>query len=98
MSDKLRYFWSAKGHNQSWMALQEVIEEVGYDQLPCRQAPDLYHPNADEKYFLKLATDACQKCPIINACGAYAIKYEKEGIWGGMTASARHKIRKAGKL
>lgn len=98
MNDKLKSFWGAKGHHQSWLALQEVIEEVGYGQLPCAQAPDLYHPNADEKYFLNIATEACKKCPIIDPCAAYAIKYEKEGIWGGMTASARHKIRRASKL
>lgn len=98
MSSRIESFWNAEGHQQSWLALQEVIEEVGYNQLPCSQAPDLYHPNSNEKHFLKTVTDACQKCPIIQPCGAYALKHEKEGIWGGMTASARHRMRRAGKL
>tara|TARA_R110001606_G_scaffold227876_1_gene375939 strand:- start:276 stop:584 length:309 start_codon:yes stop_codon:yes gene_type:complete len=98
LNDRIKSFWNAKGHHQSWLALQEVIEEVGYNQLPCAQAPDLYHPNSNEKHFLQTVTDACKQCPIIKPCGAYALKYEKEGIWGGMTASQRQKIRRAGKL
>lgn len=84
-----------KGHFQAWLKLQDLIEEVGEDQLPCVQAPDLYHPGLDEKHYAMIAKEACKKCPIQMACAAYAVRYEREGIWGGLSATERLKLRKS---
>lgn len=87
--------FKAKGQYQSWLQLQEMIDEVGIDHLPCSQAPDFYHPSGEEKYNLDMAKKACLGCPLLQPCGIYAVKYEKEGVWGGMSASERSKIRRA---
>lgn len=40
------------------------------------------------------AKKMCQSCPVINACATYAIAAEEMfGVWGGMTALERRKIR-----
>jgi hypothetical protein len=88
-----------KGQYHAWIKLQDVIEEtIGYDHLPCAQAPDLYHPSNEDKYYANMAIAACNDCPIKLPCATYAIAYEKEGIWGGLSASERIRIRRSGKI
>lgn len=94
MTGKIFNPFAERGHFQAWMTLQNCIEEVGQDHLPCSQAPDLYHPSQEDRYYAILAQKACDKCPIKAQCGAYAIRYEQDGIWGGMTAGERIKIRR----
>ena len=89
--------FKAKDQYKAWLQLQDMIDDVGLDHIPCSQAPDFYHPSSDEKYYLELAKKACVTCPLLKPCGIYAIKYEKEGIWGGMSANERLKLRRAAK-
>jgi hypothetical protein len=35
----------------------------------------------------------CLKCPIVNECAAFAIKHERFGFWGGLTAMERSSMR-----
>lgn len=35
----------------------------------------------------------CRDCVIVGACREYAIWHEREGFWGGMTATERSKFR-----
>lgn len=79
--------------SRTWIALADLADEVG-DNLPCRQAPDLYFAGQGETYESNMAKRACQSCPIQEQCLSYALKYkENEGIWGGLTAGERKKIR-----
>lgn len=87
-----------KGHYHAWIKLQDLIEEVGSEHLPCAQAPDLYHPSNEDKYYANMAIKACDDCPIKLPCATYAIEYEREGIWGGLSASERIRIRRSGKI
>ena len=35
----------------------------------------------------------CAPCPLVEACGTYALKHQNYGVWGGMTAAERFKAR-----
>jgi hypothetical protein len=42
---------------------------------------------------IALAKDICAECPMIEACRAYAMKHENNGVWGGLSADDRFKLR-----
>jgi hypothetical protein len=42
---------------------------------------------------IALAKDICAECPMIEACRAYALKHENSGVWGGLSADDRFKLR-----
>ena len=42
---------------------------------------------------IALAKDICAECPMIEACRAYAMKHENNGVWGGLSADERFKLR-----
>lgn len=52
---------------------------------------------ADKTFFLSsgrprktpLHEQLCGSCPIVNFCLSYALVYDEEGIWGGMTKTQR---------
>ncbi len=56
--------------------------------------PALFFPARGESTSQALAT--CAKCPIIEACGEYAIAgSQRIGIWGGTSEPQRRRIRRA---
>lgn len=78
---------------RAWLNLAKLADEVG-DNLPCKQAPDLYFAGQGEMYETNLAKKACQQCPIQAQCLSYALRFnEMEGVWGGLTSGERKKIR-----
>ena len=42
---------------------------------------------------IALAKDICAECPMIAACRDYAMKHENHGVWGGLSADDRFKLR-----
>jgi WhiB family redox-sensing transcriptional regulator len=36
----------------------------------------------------------CENCPVKDECRDYGVVYEEWGIWGGLTASQRRRVRK----
>ena len=42
---------------------------------------------------IALAKDICAECPMIQACRNYAMKHENYGVWGGLSADDRYKLR-----
>lgn len=99
MTGKL-LFGSAK-QRHAVIELADKVAEIGLDHIPCAQAPELFFPERHEggnggyaPGILRMAVKACEGCPIKIDCGIYAIKFEEEyGVWGGMTAAERAKIR-----
>lgn len=42
------------------------------------------------------AINICHECPVIQACGSYALRHpELSGIWGGMDEKRRTEIRRS---
>ena len=42
---------------------------------------------------IALAKDICIECPMMVACRDYALKHENNGVWGGLSADERFKLR-----
>jgi len=63
------------------------------DEAACRGIDtNLFFPeNADvDDQVLAL----CENCPVKDECRDYGVVYEEWGIWGGLTASQRRRVRK----
>ncbi|MEV8639491.1 WhiB family transcriptional regulator [Streptosporangium sp. NPDC051023] len=58
---------------------------------PCRTG------DPDRFFVDNLTNDAaaalCRGCPIVQACGEYALRHELYGVWGGMTRLRRRAIQ-----
>lgn len=56
--------------------------------------PNLFHPGRGDS--TKKAKDACRECPVREACLEHALAApETRGIWGGLGARQRRRIRGA---
>lgn len=80
--------WPDPVADQSWRQLGEC---VGMD-------PDFFYPSEIEgratNSFVAEAQRVCAGCPVRAACGEYAIRAnEKQGVWGGLSAVERRRIR-----
>jgi hypothetical protein len=48
---------------------------------------------SDEKDQVKMAKEACRKCPVADKCLEFAVRNkERFGVWGGFTPRERNKI------
>lgn len=60
----------------------------------CAQTdPDIFYPEkrgANSREALAV----CRKCEVAEECLAYALLYEKHGVWGGKSENQRKKLRK----
>jgi len=87
---------------RAWLQLADLIRDTGTSQIPCTNAPDLFFPDQTDvinaaQLNMHSAIRLCKEaCPIVNECATYAIKYQEDyGIWGGLTAPQRRRIRSA---
>lgn len=75
----------------------KFLRLVNEHEPECQQFPDVFH-NEDwpQPYeAAKTAKAYCHRCPIQLDCGLYAIEAnEPYGVWGGMTAAERKRIKK----
>lgn len=79
--------------SRAWLSLNEAIDKAE-TQIPCTGYPEAFFPDKGKiGPELAWALEACKSCPVQLQCAEYGIKYESEGIWGGLTSSTRSKIR-----
>jgi WhiB family transcriptional regulator, redox-sensing transcriptional regulator len=74
------------------------------ERLPCTTVdPDVFWPvatggGADATAELKAKTAEavriCRRCPARAECLAWAVKHERDGIWGGTTEGERAAMRR----
>jgi len=62
------------------MTVHESVTEYGY-----------YTSTAPKQH--AILRRVCMSCPIVSECAAFAIKHERFGFWGGLTAMERNSIR-----
>ena len=77
--------------------LMKDYVNVDWSQANCH-ATDLesfYRSDPGTKTVNKLLHRICSNCPIMQECGDYAVKHERHGYWGGMTALQRRSVRNA---
>jgi WhiB family redox-sensing transcriptional regulator len=57
--------------------------------------PALFFPMKGGEPVVQEAKKVCDGCPVLEECRAYGVKYERFGIWGGMTAEELQRARNA---
>jgi Transcription factor WhiB len=63
------------------------------DKAACKNSPtDWFYPEGAE--IRPEVLPMCGICPVMDECRDYAVVYEEWGIWGGLTASQRRRVRK----
>ena len=79
--------------------LLAAIEEHG-DPVCRTTDPEMWFPETGEGHSnsLRYAKELCNDCPLIIECRLYAIAAEEpHGVWGGLDAQQRSKLRRAAK-
>lgn len=86
-----------KYQEQDYVQLIDLMREQA-GNAPCEQWPDAFHPNVGENDVIRSAKSLCQTCPVIKQCAEYGVKWENEGIYGGLTGNERAKLRGAARI
>ncbi len=55
--------------------------------------PAVFFPRDGSWMDVKNAKAACAGCPVLDVCLGYALRTQRHGIWGGMTATDRTRHR-----
>lgn len=63
------------------------------DHAACIGRGDLFFDDL-AKSKVKAARKICAVCPVLKRCREYAIPRDEVGVWGGLTANQRRKIRR----
>jgi len=63
----------------------------------CKGMPtEIFYPEDDEPD--DNARAICRRCPVIKECREYALLYEREGFWGGLSEAERRSVRRKRKI
>jgi len=85
---------------REYLALAEAIREHG--EPPCATSdPEMFFlpKGLQATVEMRMAKKLCESCPVITQCLTYALEAnEQYGIWGGMTASERNRLKRYSKL
>lgn len=74
------------------LALHKVIDEAPTRPGCLDTDPELFFAERPGEVYLD-ARRLCMSCPVIRECATYAIKWEYDGFFGGMTPRERMKLR-----
>jgi hypothetical protein len=88
--------FSDSNQARDWSKLQQA-RDLAEDDPQCYNYPDAFFPEKGGNFQLtelRWAKATCNNCPIRQACGEYGIKWEKFGVWGGLTNVERREIRR----
>ena len=80
--------FDSKYQQTDWLELMKAIEEAPA-AIECGSYPDLFFAEGNSFLSIREAKKFCTACPVVMQCATYAIKWEEEGIWGGLTARER---------
>ena len=79
----------------------DVVPDTSWSKdANCRgHDPNLWFPTGgstwEERKAMRLAVETCRSCPVQAECRDYGLRYEREGIWGGLTPREREATRRA---
>lgn len=74
-----------------WAAMDEAEASP-----PCENYPEAFHPDYSQSGSMLLnnaAKSLCAECPVKAQCAEYGIRWERQGIYGGISPRERQKIR-----
>jgi hypothetical protein len=81
---------------RDWSKLQQARDQAEEDPQ-CYNYPEAFFPDKGGGFManeLKWAKDTCAVCPIQKLCGEYGVKWERHGVWGGLSSVERREIRR----
>lgn len=83
----------------TWVRGKEVPDTSWTKDASCRgHDPNLWFPTGgstwEERKQIRTALDICRQCPVKEQCLNYALRHEREGIWGGRTQREREALRR----
>ena len=87
-------------YHPEYIKLAEAMEQAPTIP-PCTNTdPELFFPDQDDGINLYMvAKQLCAQCPVMKQCLEYALKTNEEfGVWGGLTAYERRKLKRGGKI
>lgn len=76
------------------------LHELEYDNWreagACADMADVeFFPTPEDLRAVRRAQAICGTCPVVDECLSYALETnQSEGIWGGLTAAERAKLRR----
>jgi len=70
-----------------------VSEMSWMDRAACAGRGEVFFDDLS-KTKVAAARAICRTCPVIQACRSFAIPREEFGVWGGLTANQRLRIRR----
>ncbi len=78
------------------MELLQIEHENWREAGACNDMADVdFFPSAEDVAAIRRAQAVCDSCPVMDECLTYALETnQSEGIWGGMTATERAKLRR----
>jgi WhiB family transcriptional regulator, redox-sensing transcriptional regulator len=62
----------------------------------CENFPEAFFPDQNASGFMSMSNMAkkmCDNCPVKAMCAEYGIRWEVEGIWGGISPRERQNLR-----
>ena len=84
--------FSTYQQKRDWLELQKAIDAAPV-QIPCVSWPEAFFPDQGDLHAFNLALKACGACPVQKDCLLYGLKWERDGVWGGMGARDRANLR-----
>jgi hypothetical protein len=82
-----------------WFDLLDELPQppAWHRRAACASAdPDLFFPPQGDRWTVLNAKQVCAGCPVRQRCADEAIDDDSlHGVWGGLTAEERRKLRKA---
>lgn len=95
---KLRVLRNTEIHNERKEQTEfDPADKRGWmhdDPLCATIGSDLFYPEKNASHHAIQAKLVCQSCHLLNACRDYAVRYETQGVWGGMTPRERAAYRR----
>ena len=85
---------------RDWSKLQQARDNADEDPQ-CYNFPDAFFPEkggSAQVVELTWAKQTCAACPLQAICGEYGVKWERHGVWGGLSAVERREIRRKRRL
>lgn len=80
--------------------LMQEINNMTVGETPCMAYPEAFFDSDETEGMRGITTETniarrlCQDCEVKFACREYAVKWNVDGIWGGLTFGERRTIRR----
>lgn len=80
---------------QSAAACRPADTDLFYKPDYPEEMPDRLEKQLEKKR-IEAAKEICKRCPVIETCLGWALKYdEDDGIWGGLTELERRRLKRS---